>query len=218
MSSPLVQVGKAYGRWTIVGDGGLDCRRKTLWLCKCQCGQERLVVASDLVRGHTKSCGCLSREMLRASRVTHGESKRGHWTAEYVVWMGIRARCLHPQDASYPRYGGRGIRMCERWRRSFAAFLADVGRRPSSAHSLDRYPNNDGHYEPGNVRWATLAEQSRNRRTNRFVRIGSRTMCVTDWVRHLGIPKSTFYARLKRGMSVEEAFCLPAVRATGGEV
>lgn len=92
--------------------------------------------------------------------VTHGEGSRGKRSKEYQTWIGMRARCRRK-----PHYVAHGVRVCERWQESFSAFLEDVGRAPSEAHTIDRYPNPDGHYEPGNVRWATMLEQRHNRRT-----------------------------------------------------
>ena len=104
------------------------------------------------------------------TNVTHGESV-GRTSPEYQCWLDIKGRCLNPKHASYKDYGGRGITICEKWRDNFPAFLADVGRRPTDKHTIDRHPDNNGNYEPNNVRWATRAQQVANRRNSRLVSI-----------------------------------------------
>lgn len=134
-------------------------------LCKCDCGTVKTTNLSSMLRGHALSCGCYRTELI----VTHGatrDTKNGGRQSEYRIWSGIKSRCLNPNVKQYKDYGGRGIEICERWRDNFAAFYADMGPRPSRLHSIDRI-DNDGHYEPGNCRWATFADQGTNKRTNR---------------------------------------------------
>lgn len=139
-----------------------------MWLCRCDCGTERAVYSAGLRDGTSKSCGCLSRE-LSSRRGVHGHSYIR--TPEYNVWQSIKDRCFNPNNKRFSDWGGRGIKVCDRWRDSFPNFLADItaeiGVRPSPRHSLDRYPDNDGDYAPGNVRWATPKQQANNRRNNR---------------------------------------------------
>lgn len=97
----------------------------------------------------------------------NGDAARGRVAPEYHAWKGMIKRCTNKKNRGWPNYGGRGITVCERWRESYLTFLADVGRRPSSKHSLDRIAN-DGNYEPGNVRWATRKQQINNRRPVRI--------------------------------------------------
>jgi hypothetical protein len=117
-------------------------------------------------------------------------------------------RCSNPKATRYERYGGRGIKVCDRWVESFDAFLADVGPRPSAWHSIDRYPDNDGNYEPGNVRWATAAEQQQNQSANRMVRVGGFDLCIAEAARLLGINVATVRTRIHSGQSPEEALQL----------
>lgn len=126
----------------------------------------------------------------------------------YWIWHGMKKRCHSPRDPSYPNYGGRGIRVCESWRTSFLQFVADVGTRPSAAHSIERIDNDRG-YEPGNVRWATVLEQSRNRRTNRILHHDGKSMCVADWATELGMSRWVLKARVKTGWSTERALTQP---------
>jgi hypothetical protein len=136
--------------------------RKVQWICRCDCGGERVVVGSELQKQKVTRCVGCRQEQLKGN----GFSRRHGMTASpiYASWRAMRERCTNPNHHAWHNYGGRGITVCDRWKDSFETFLADVGERPSLEHSLDRIVN-DGHYEPGNVRWATKSEQARNRRT-----------------------------------------------------
>lgn len=153
--------------------------------CQCDCGATKEVRVVSLTGGVTKSCGCLSREMTSTRSKTHGETVGGKASTEHKIWTAMRYRCNNPSDASYENYGGRGITVCQRWDESFEAFLADIGRRPSRHHSIDRI-DNDGNYEPGNVRWATETEQGQNKRNNRFVTYLGERMIVREACRRAG--------------------------------
>ena len=145
--------GNVFGRLTVLSYAGKRGATK-LWLCRCECGATTIVQRSNLVGGSTQSCGCLQSEGVRDRNLTHGLSR----TAIYAVWYSMLARCQRPSTPHYHRYGGRGVTVCERWKHSFENFFADMGPRPSDHHSIDRFPNNDGNYEPGNSRWATKKE------------------------------------------------------------
>ena len=163
--------GKTFGRLTVLHRKGIARNsRAATWLCQCTCGNRITTESRLLNNGNTTSCGCAQRDYMRAHahRLTHGESKG----AEYKSWCGMKDRCYNRKNPAYDRYGGRGITVCVRWRNSFERFLADMGRKPSTQHSLDRFPNNDGDYEPANCRWATMTQQVKNRRRLRRKRIG----------------------------------------------
>lgn len=128
---------------------------------------------------------------------------------EYRVWAGMKSRCSNQNDDNYPNYGGRGVTVCERWVQSFEDFLADMGPRPSMDHSLDRYPDNNGNYEPGNCRWATSKEQSNNRRSSRFIVVKGETMTVAEAAEKAGINYLTFIDRVNRGLTDDELLKSP---------
>jgi hypothetical protein len=198
-----VSIGQVFGRWTLLA---LSSRRVSppYWTSRCSCGVVREVKQAHLKSGASRSCGCLSREMAGDQFRTHGESK----IPEYWVWCAMLRRCYNKNSTSYKYYGGRGISVCARWRKSYQKFMEDVGRRPSQKHTLDRI-NNDGNYEPGNVRWATSAEQALNRRSNRLVTVQGETHAISVWANRTGINVSSIYRRAKRGMSLEAAVTAP---------
>ena len=168
MARPSINIeGKKYGRLKVVAAVGMK-NREVLWECLCDCGSKKRVPGSWLRNGSVSSCGCLRRDIAigklkkgNKTNTKHGESMRERKTAEYRSWESMKYRC---EKSIY--YTERGIKVCKRWMESFHNFLSDVGRKPTQKHSLDRI-NNDGNYEPGNVRWATPKEQANNRRRRR---------------------------------------------------
>ena len=153
--------GKRFGRLTVAWPAGIR-NRDNFWFCFCDCENSRAISSMNLRTGDTKSCGCLRKEVTTRRMLKHGHNRKKHVTVEYNAWTHMIQRCTNKKNKNYFDYGGRGIRVCSRWRK-FENFLADVGRRPKGK-TLDRFPNTSGNYKPGNVRWATPKEQANNRR------------------------------------------------------
>lgn len=167
---PVSQLGgRKFGLLTAIELAGFF-KGKALWRCLCDCGRSDVIArGNDLQQGKKKSCGCASVEMAVAARRTHGQAGNNR-TSIYERWKSIRQRCGNPNDKAWKNYGGRGIKVCDRWRNSFEAFYADVGDPPEAWLTLDRIDNDRG-YEPGNVRWATRVQQNNNRRGNGCAKI-----------------------------------------------
>lgn len=195
--------GMKFGRLTVVGSkkkvGG-----RLVWFCKCVCGKGLNIRDDSLKSGHSKSCGCLSRDVAATRCKTHGLSE----IPEYDAWENMRFRCNKTVHLHYKNYGGRGIKVCDRWQNSFMNFYKDVGPRPSSKHSLDRI-NNNGNYEPGNVRWTTQVVQVRNSRKFILVEFNGKKQSLADWAEETGLPRNTIYMRLYNNWSTEEALTTP---------
>lgn len=193
-----VRVGDTFGRYRVLAKAESDAKHNARWLCRCECGVERVVMQQSLTAGRSKSCGCLHREIVANANRTHD----GTDTPEYQTWCRMLSRCRNTRDKRFSDYGGRGISVCERWL-CFEAFRDDMGPRPHRK-SLDRIDCN-GNYEPHNCRWATASEQQRNRRTTRMIEFNGERHDVTTWAEKLGIPVGTLNARLRRGWTVERA-------------
>lgn len=201
-------VGQQYGRLTVLAVESVG--RDTKWLCRCECGTEKLVYKSNVVHGRTRSCGCLNREMSTDRFTTHGMKH----SPEYETWCNIKRRCA---DSGNADYHGRGIRVCDGWLNSFEAFVSDMGPRPSDTHSIDRKDNAAG-YDCGhcpscvsrgadaNCRWATRTEQNNNTRKNVDVTVDGVTMTIAEASRRYGITATLLRQRLFRdGMTADEA-------------
>jgi len=182
MVSKLNITGMKFGRFTALRPNGHDInpsRKHILWACVCDCGTTVNVRLNALRSGGTKSCGCIKKEGLNR---THGMTK----TPEYRSWAHIKARCTNSKHNDYLDYGGRGIKMCERWSFSFEAFFEDMGKRPEGMTSIDRIDVN-GDYCKENCRWANDYMQARNKRNNRNFSVNGLNMCLSDWSKHLNI-------------------------------
>lgn len=176
-------------------------RRRALFQCKCGGLKECDIVQAKM--GRIASCGCL----LSESHIKHGAALGGKVTTEYKIWRGIKERCLNTNNIGYVNYGGRGIKICERWVNSFESFLADMGCRPSRQHSIDRI-NNDGDYEHLNCRWATSADQQNNKRTNKFIVFQGRKLTIAQWAGLLKMNKDVLGSRLKK-WGIEKSLTTP---------
>ncbi len=180
--------GQKFHRLTVVGFA--ECRPNGVyWFCQCDCGNVKKVNSSNLRKGDIKSCGCWLLEFTANLNRTHGKSK----SAEYAAYLNAKTRCNNPNRVQYKDYGGRGI---EFRFNSFEDFFAEVGRKPPQ-HSIERIDNN-GHYEKGNVKWATKKQQARNQSKTRFITIGQSTKSVSEWAEISGIGESVIRGRIDR--------------------
>lgn len=202
-------IGQRFGRWVVTGYGKPKLQTtgayKTTWHCMCDCGNERDVLESNLIRGISTSCGCLRSEKcgdrLRELNRTHGGSQ----TRLFRIWSGIKSRCFDKNEPAYPRYGGRGIVMCQEWKEDFAKFRDwSLSHGYTDELTCDRIDNDKG-YSPDNCRWVTMKVQSRNTRRTHYLTINGETLSVADWADRNGIKKDLVYFRLKKGWTPEEA-------------
>lgn len=190
---PLEMTGWRFGLLTVVRlnpQRGNDGAAR--WDCLCDCGRESTVVGRNLRSGSIRSCGC------RQGSISHGM----RYTKTYTTWQHIVNRCTNPRDRSYPNYGGRGIKLCQRWR-LFENFFADMGECPVGL-MIDRIDNN-GDYVPGNCRWTDRKTQNRNTRANRLITFASRTQCMAAWAEELGVKAWKIRDRLNAGLPVNLA-------------
>lgn len=199
----LQLTGLKFGRLTVIKQDG-KLNREIKWLCQCVCGGMVSTIGSNIKRGITKSCGCLQRNNAGTYSKTHGEGGQGNTTPEYRSWCHLKNRCQNPNNAAFRFYGGRGITVCESWSNSFESFLKDMGRKPSSKHSIDRIDVN-GNYEPSNCRWATQMEQSMNKRNTIQICAFGKTMTTKEWAQETGIFARTIRYRINSGWNAEIA-------------
>jgi hypothetical protein len=190
--------GLRFGKLTVLRRASSTGDRVS-WECICDCGNNNTVRSSNLRCGLVRSCGCLQRQATSVANATH---RRSH-TKEHNTWCWMKDRCSNPKNKSYPRYGGKGITVSDRWQSSFEAFFEDMGLCPGPRYSIDRI-DNDGNYEPGNCRWATRREQSLNRGAyNHRITAFGQTKTQSEWARLLGTTDSHVRVSLKRGKTVE---------------
>ena len=213
MPKALELTGQRFGRLIVehldeeFSGGG----RGTWWYCSCDCGEDSVVKGSALRFGKAKSCGCGVRDATikrnKARKGTHHVADPVVLHPEFNVWASMIQRCTNNKNPAWKDYGGRGIKVCEPWQ-TYRTFAADMGKRPSLKHTIDRI-DNDGNYEPNNCRWATYAEQARNRRHNVWITVGDQTRCLIDWLRDPVTAITSVSAYRNRvyncGMTPEEA-------------
>jgi len=184
--------GQVFGYLTVTNHAGTHPQwKKSLWRCECKCGKEVICDTGSLRSGNTESCGCRKMEIFLKRIKTHGESK----TRTYRIWRAMITRCTNPNQKMWSRYGGRGIKVCERWLH-YENFILDMGKAPKNM-SIDRIDNN-GMYEKENCRWSTNYEQSRNSSKNRVITFNRRTMILKDWADEIGINQTSLAERLEK--------------------
>lgn len=173
------------------------------WLCLCDCGNEAVKTLGNLRSGHSKSCGCLRSTTTTREKTTHGM----YGTPTYKSWSSMITRCNNPANHKYPDYGGRGIKVCERWH-AFESFLADMGERPTGK-TIGRI-DNDGHYDPSNCQWESGKKQGRNKRNTRLFEHNGITATISEHCERLGINASSVRSRIYTyGWGVDKALTTP---------
>lgn len=193
--------GMKFGRWLVLSKCG---DKSGAWHCRCECGVERDVRGSALIRGMSKSCGCYCVDKAMENHTTH----RGCGTRLYHVWRGMLQRCYYPKHIDRKWYAGNGITVCEEWQSDYVAFrdwALGNGYRPGL--SIDRIDNSRG-YSPDNCRWATPKEQACNRSTNLNYTHNGKTQCLKQWAEELNIKYHTLYCRIKNGHEFEDAIAM----------
>lgn len=191
--------GMTNGTVTVLGYVGKDENEIPMWKCKCDCDKEKGIYKIFLspnrqVKNKNKSCGCRSRH-----KVTHDKT----YTREYMMWEAIKERCYNKNVEGFHLYGGRGIKMCDRWLNSIENFINDIGKRPTKYHTFDRIDVN-GDYCPENFRWATPKEQANNRRNNRLIKYNNEELTVTQWAEKIGTNSQNLFKKIDDGWSIEE--------------
>lgn len=191
--------GSKVGRLTVLSYHGTT-GKSSLWNCKCECGNEVVRSSSNLARDAHQSCGCYV-------AIKHGHTARGSMTSEYNSWRAMIARCSNRKNNRYPMYGGRGITVCDQWK-TFGGFIADMGRKPTPRHSIDR-KNRNGNYEPSNCKWVDGVVQANNKSDNFLISHNGLSLTLAQWSRKTGIGPSTIRARILSGVSPERALTTP---------
>lgn len=206
--------GKRFGRLTIVCRDDFvkkDGKKETAYICKCDCGEVRKVLAYNLKNGHTQSCGCQSFENRVKARTTHNMTG----TRIYRIWCGMRSRCENPNDYHYALYGIRGIRVCEEWQEFQPFYEWAMANGYSETLTIDRI-NNHGNYEPSNCRWATMKEQSNNTRRNKVIRFDGVSLSLSEWAEIANMQPGTLAYRLNSGWGMKKALETPVRRSVNG--
>jgi len=192
------RIGKIYGYLTVIKPTKKCSDGHMQYLCKCKCGKTKIIRSNNLNNGGKIGCGCL--------RIKHGHCKNNGMSSVYGIWASMIQRCKNKNNNQYNYYGGRGIKVCQRWLK-FENFLKDMGEKPKEK-SLDRI-NNNGNYCKKNCRWATIEQQVSNKRNNKLFTFHNRTQCVSFWAREYGIHLQTFWRRIKLNWSIEKILNTP---------
>ncbi|MEC9061497.1 MAG: hypothetical protein VYC55_07810 [Pseudomonadota bacterium] len=183
--------------------------KKSMCECECECGERLNVEKYNLSSGNTKRCQLCASKIRGDKKSTHKASmaykdRNPEMHNCYTRWQSMKRRCYKEYDSHYPRYGGRGIKVCDRWLNSFESFLDDMGLPPTKKHQIDRI-DNDGNYESSNCRWVSQAKNSRNKSNNRIISAFGRSQTLVEWAEETGIKRETIAMRIRRGWSEEKA-------------
>lgn len=195
MPSKNELVGKKFGKLAVIKLVGSNQHNKQVWLCKCECGTQKVVVGSSLKSGNTKSCGCLQRDSVISRNFLHGSAN----TRLYKTWLGMKRRCYNQNDKDFHNYGGRGILICEDWINDFANFQKwSLNNGYSDDLTIDRIDNNQG-YNPENCKWSTRKEQMRNVRYNKIIEIDGIKLPMAEMAEKYNVSYDAIKARHKKG-------------------
>jgi len=207
-----LEVGSMFGKLTVISlHTAKRVSGKTKWmaLCECECGEVIGVERHNLKNGNSSQCPPCATKTRGEKRKTHGSSFSrkdidpvGHNC--YTRWQSMKRRCYNPNENRYNRYGGRGIKVCDRWLNSYDNFLEDMGFPPNKSYQIDRI-DNDGDYRPGNCRWVSRKKNGRNKCNNKIIEAFGERLTQAEWTERTGIKRETIAMRLKRGWSAEKA-------------
>lgn len=167
--------------------------------CQCECGNKTIQFKNSITSGRVKSCSCYKNELARKNHLKHGLRKH----PIYSIWNAMIQRCYNPKNKSFHNYGGRGIKVCDEWKQSFYSFYLNIGNRPSAKHTLDRI-NNDGNYEPTNVKWSLPHEQANNTRANHWLEFDGKKITMAQASKKFGISYSKLKKRIYKGHSLHD--------------
>lgn len=198
-------IGKRFGRLSVISESE-NKNGRTAWLCKCDCGNYKVICSKVLINGQTKSCGCISREKVKARNTKHGKRH----TRLYRIWLCMKNRCSNDKDKYWKSYGGKGVNVCESWKNNFMNFYEwSINNGYSDDLTLDRI-NVNGMYCPDNCRWSTSKEQQNNKSNNHYITYNGETKTMMQWSEELNIKYSTLRARINTyKWSVEKALSKP---------
>lgn len=203
-------LGKRYGRLTTLSETK-NRLNQTAIICVCDCGNEVIVTPSDLRRGHTTSCGCYHKEMMRDRQYRHGDAGNHHGdsgTRLYHTWLGMKRRCFNKNDWAYQYYGARGIEVCEEWLNYQVFKEWALSNGYNDELTIER-KNNDGNYEPSNCVWIPFEEQGKNRRNRHELTFNGKTLSIREWEKELGYRRGTIRNRINYGWDIEKILTTP---------
>ena len=197
------KVGNRYGKLLVISFDGVNKHKQPRWLCRCECGEEKVVDGPALASGNTKSCGCLKIESNHTACLKHGHARIGKTTSEFRTWAGMMSRCYNSKTDFYAIYGGRGITVCEPWH-TFQNFLNDMGLKPATGYSIDRIDNDKG-YSPDNCRWATAKQQAVNKECVPKYFFRGDMLSASEIAKFATVSRETIGNRLRAGMDADSA-------------
>lgn len=205
MSKAIDLIGQRFGKLTVIERSENSCGGKTRWVCRCDCGKEKVILGDSLRKGRTSSCGCKYLESNKGRNTTHGQTS----TRIYRIWLSVKQRCCYKNSSTYKIYGDRGITVCEEWKNDFQTFHEwAMSHGYTDELTIDRIDVN-GNYEPSNCRWATAKEQMNNTRRNTVVEHDGKQMSLAQWADYLGMNYSSFMSRWSRGWTIDRIASTP---------